>query len=179
MYESFNFEFNARPGRGITLFGGLAVERQLDVTCTAPDDPNTLRFCDDTENGIPTARASSSPARCRCTGASTLSGVFQSNHGTREQPDDGRRRAAPRAIRPTCPAPCPAGEIIMPTALFGQPSLTVNLWMATRSTPSASISSICGSPRRSRSAASASRRRSRSSTSTTATRSSPMRRPTC
>jgi hypothetical protein len=26
------------------VFGGVSIERQLDVTCTAPDDPNTLRL---------------------------------------------------------------------------------------------------------------------------------------
>ena len=26
-----------------------------------------------------------------------------------------------------CPSPCPAGQVIMPTAVFGQPSLTYNL----------------------------------------------------
>ena len=27
----------------------------------------------------------------------------------------------------SCPSPCPAGQIIMPTAIFAQPSLTYNL----------------------------------------------------
>jgi len=27
----------------------------------------------------------------------------------------------------SCPAPCPAGQVIMPTGVFGQPSLTYNL----------------------------------------------------
>jgi len=27
----------------------------------------------------------------------------------------------------SCPAPCPAGQVIMPTAVFAQPSLTYNL----------------------------------------------------
>ena len=74
-----------------------------------------------------TARASSCPARCRCRGASTLSGVLQSNHGTassRTMVADARHA---RRYPATCPAPCPAGQIILPTAIFGQTSLTVNL----------------------------------------------------
>ncbi len=81
-YESFNFEFNARPGRGINLFGGLAVERQLDVACTAPDDPNTLRFCDDFQNGVPYRKSFKLSGSLPLPWDFTLSGVFQSNHGT-------------------------------------------------------------------------------------------------
>ncbi len=129
MYESFNFEFNARPGRGITLFGGLAVERQLDVTCTAPDDPNTLRFCDDRENGVPYRKSFKLAGSLPLPWGITLSGVFQSNQGIAPRSRDGMvgRRAAARRYPATCPAPCPAGQIILPTAIFGQPSMTVNL----------------------------------------------------
>lgn len=126
MYESFNFEFNARPGRGATLFGGLAVERQLDIACTSPDDPNTLRFCNDHENGVPYRKSFKLAASLPLPWGITFSGVFQSNHGTASS----RTVAATRGITryPTnCPAPCPAGQIILPSTVFGQSSLTVNL----------------------------------------------------
>ena len=72
MYESFNVEFTARPGRGTTLFGGFAIERQLDVACTAPDDPNYVAgFCDDRENGVPYRKGFKLAGSCRCRGAST------------------------------------------------------------------------------------------------------------
>ena len=35
------------------MFGGMSVERQLLTNCTSPDNPNTLRFCDDTVNSLP------------------------------------------------------------------------------------------------------------------------------
>jgi hypothetical protein len=56
----------------------------------------------------------------------TVSGVFQSNHGVASS----RTLVATRGVTryPTsCPAPCPAGQIILPSNLFGQTSLTVNL----------------------------------------------------
>src|SRR5262249_39912739 len=56
-YNAYNFEFRPRPGRGASLFGGVAIERQLDVNCTSPDNPNSLRFCDDTQNNIPFSRS--------------------------------------------------------------------------------------------------------------------------
>jgi hypothetical protein len=126
MYESFNFEFNARPGRGITLFGGLAVERQLDIACTAPDDPNTLRFCNDHENGVPFRKGFKLSGTVPLPWGINASVVFQSNHGT----SSSRTLVATRGVTryPTnCPAPCPAGQIILPSNLFGQTSLTVNL----------------------------------------------------
>ena len=126
VYESFNFDFNARPGRGITLFGGLAIERQLDVACTAPDDPNTLRFCDDNENGIPYRKSFKLSGTVPLFWGINASAVFQSNHGTSSSRTMVPTRGTTRY--PTnCPAPCPAGEIIMPATLFGQTSLTVNL----------------------------------------------------
>jgi hypothetical protein len=126
MYESFNWDFNLRPGRGITLFGGLSVERQLDVACTAPDDPNTLRFCDDTENDIPYRKSFKLSGTVPLKWGINASAVFQSNHGIASSRTIVPTRGSTR-YPSTCPAPCPAGEIIMPSALFGQTSLTVNL----------------------------------------------------
>jgi hypothetical protein len=125
MYESFNVEFNARPGRGATLFGGIAIERQLDIACTAPDDPNTLRFCNDHENGVPYRKSLKLAGSLPLPWGITLSAVIQSNHGTASS----RTLVATRGSTTypaTCPAPCPAGQVILPSTIFGQ-SLTVNL----------------------------------------------------
>jgi hypothetical protein len=125
-YESFNFEFKARPGGGTSLFGGIAIERQRDITCTAPDDPNTLRFCNDFDNGVPFRKSLKLAGTLPLPGGITFSAVLQSNNGA----------ASSRTIVPTrgttrypanCPAPCPAGDIILPTAIFGQSSMTINL----------------------------------------------------
>jgi hypothetical protein len=125
-YESFNLEFSARPGRGATLFGGIAIERQLDVTCTAPDDPNTLRFCDDREDGVPYRKGLKLAGSIPLPWGITLSGVFQSNNGTASSRTLAATRGSTR-YPATCPAPCPAGQVILPTAIFGQSSMTINL----------------------------------------------------
>jgi hypothetical protein len=53
-YNSFEFNFNARLRRGITLFGGSATERTVANTCAAGvTNPNILNYCDQTKSGIP------------------------------------------------------------------------------------------------------------------------------
>jgi len=125
-YESFNFEFKARPGWGTSVFGGFSVERQLDVTCTAPDDPNTLRFCDDHETGIPYRKNFVVSGFVPLPWQIIVSAAFQSKHGQTSTRTMAVTRGS-NTYPATCPAPCPAGQVIMPTALFGQPSMTVNL----------------------------------------------------
>jgi hypothetical protein len=125
-YESFNFEFTARPGRGVMMFGGLAVEREQEVACTAPDDPNTIRFCDDRQNGIPFRKSVKLSATVPLPWGINFSGVFQSNHGT----ESSRTMVVTRGITrypATCPSPCPAGQVILPSNLFGQSSMTIPL----------------------------------------------------
>jgi hypothetical protein len=139
-YEAFAFEFRARPGRGAQLFGGFSIERQLDVNCTAPDNPNVpttsgaanALFCDDTKNDIPFRKTLKLAGSLQLPWQVTLSGVFQSNHGitARNSTTGGMVMSATRGVTrypTTCPAPCPAGEIILPTALFNPGSLIVNL----------------------------------------------------
>ena len=80
-YDSFAFQFRARPGGGSQIFGGVSIERQRDAFCTAPDDPNkvsgtagvynTDQWCDDFATARrPIARTTSWRARCPRTGAS-------------------------------------------------------------------------------------------------------------
>jgi hypothetical protein len=138
MYESFNFEFNARPGRGIFVFGGLAVERQLDIACTAPDDPNVpatiggvanvanAPFCNDHNNDVPYRKSFKLSGTVPLPWGINMSAVFQSNNGTASS----RLMIATRGITrypASCPAPCPAGQIIAPSNVFGQTSLAVAL----------------------------------------------------
>jgi len=81
--ETFNgvdVTFNARFPNGATMFGGTSTGRTRRVTCQV-DDPNQLRFCDETKSDIPfltTFKLSGSyplPYEFR------LSGVFQSVPG--------------------------------------------------------------------------------------------------
>jgi Carboxypeptidase regulatory-like domain/TonB dependent receptor len=53
-YNGFEFNFNARLPRGITLFGGSSTDRTIANSCSAATtNPTFLLFCDGTKNGIP------------------------------------------------------------------------------------------------------------------------------
>jgi hypothetical protein len=132
IYNSYSFEFKARPGRA-QLFGGLSIERELNVNCTQPDNPNFTRFCDERhlEDGfsIPFRKnlrlAGSMPIKYGI----TVSGSLQSNRGVAIGTAPGSTTTPPNsasfAVGATtrypanCPAPCPAGAVVI------GPSLTV------------------------------------------------------
>jgi hypothetical protein len=65
-YNGFEYSFNMRLPGGATVFGGATTERSIRVACdlggtgtfpsntfSGQDDPNTLRFCDQRDLGIP------------------------------------------------------------------------------------------------------------------------------
>jgi len=131
IYNSFSSEFRWRLGGGAQMFGGLSVERELNVNCTAPDNPNFLRFCDERhlEDGfsIPWRKnlrlAGSYPAPWGI----TLSGSLQSNRGVAIGTAPGSTTTPPNsasyAVGATtrypanCPSPCPAGALVIGPAL--------------------------------------------------------------
>jgi hypothetical protein len=129
-YEAYVVEFKARPGRGIQLFGGFTIDRQREKNCTSPDDPNfgatTEGFCDEFVLDIPWKKGFKMSANVPVKWGINLSMAFQSN----QSPNSSRSMTATRGVTrypANCPSPCPAGQIIMPTANFNQASLTVNL----------------------------------------------------
>ncbi|MBA3271498.1 MAG: hypothetical protein H0T71_13410, partial [Acidobacteria bacterium] len=125
VYNAYAMEFKARPGRGAQLFGGFSFERQLDVACTAPDNPNSLRFCDDTQTNVPFRKNFKIAGSVPLPWGVTMSLAFQSNHGLATSQTMIATRGSTRY--PTdCPAPCPAGAVILP-ATFNPTQLTVNL----------------------------------------------------
>ncbi len=126
IYNSYNVEFRLRPGHGAQIFGGIAIERQLDVNCTAPDNPNSLRFCNDKQNDIPYKQNLKLAGSYPLPGGVNVSVAFQSN----ESPDSARVMTFVRGSTKypsTCPAPCPAGSVIGPTSVMGQSSLSIAL----------------------------------------------------
>ena len=126
IYNAYSLEFRARPGAGAQLFGGVSFERQQDVTCTAPDNPNTLRFCDDRRDDDCRCSASSSwPARYPLPYGISLSGSFQSVQGSTSSENMAITRNSTR-YPASCPAPCPAGAIILPAA-FQPATFTLQL----------------------------------------------------
>ena len=131
MYNAYNLEFRARPGRGMNVFGGISFERQLDVTCTTPDDPNSVRFCDDRDNAVPFRKSLKLAGSLPIKYGITFSAVFQSNNGigSRNNATGGQYFSATRGTTrypAGCPSPCPAGSVILPTT-FNPGSLTVQL----------------------------------------------------
>jgi hypothetical protein len=52
-YNGFEYTFNARLPRGITIFGGGMSERMLTNTCDEIADPNRLLYCDQSQSGVP------------------------------------------------------------------------------------------------------------------------------
>ena len=139
-YQAFNFEFKARPGHGTQVFGGMSYERQREKFCTAPDDPNymstsgttavpifnTERFCDETTLDVPYRASYKLSGSIPVVWGFTVSAAFQSNVPA----TTSRRMTATRGTTrypANCPSPCPAGEVILPTAVFAQPSMTFNL----------------------------------------------------
>ena len=139
IYDSYGVDFRARLGAGAQVFGGFGFEKQLEVSCTAPDDPNTLRFCDDRENDLPFRKQFKLSGSYPIMWGITLSGSFQSVQGNTSL------RGVTTALTPAsaaadtmaitrgttrypanCPAPCPAGAIILP-ATFQPATFTLYL----------------------------------------------------
>ncbi len=52
-YNGFEYNFNARLPRGISLFGGGMIERMLTNTCDEIADPTRLLYCDQSQNDLP------------------------------------------------------------------------------------------------------------------------------
>jgi len=52
-YNGVEYNFNARLGHGITLFGGGTMERTIAQVCDEQANPNLLLYCDQTKSGIP------------------------------------------------------------------------------------------------------------------------------
>jgi hypothetical protein len=114
-YASTNFEFRLRPGGGSQVFGGLAIERQLDVDCTNPDNPNLDRFCDEREVGIPWKKNLRLSGSYPLPYGVTFSASLQSNEGN----DSTRTFQVTRGTTrypADCVAPCPAGAVVLTAA---------------------------------------------------------------
>ena len=119
-YDSINFEFRARPGRGAQLFGGIALEKDLETNCFSPDDPNFTegtvaqlsRFCDDRKNGLAFQNNFKVSGVYPLPWDVTLSGSFQS---TQAGTEETTFYTITRTLRypADCPAPCPAGALVV------------------------------------------------------------------
>jgi hypothetical protein len=131
VYNAYNIEFRARPGAGSQIFGGIAMERERTVNCTAPDNPNSLRFCDqpNLEEGysVPFKNTLKLAGSYPLPFDILFSAAFQSN---RPRDNASHLMTITRGVSrypADCAAPCPAGAIIGPTSVMGQSTLSVQL----------------------------------------------------
>jgi hypothetical protein len=135
-YESFNFEGTWRIPGGGQLRGGVAYERERQTNCTSPDDPNYQTatagvfygesLCDDFALDIPYNPSWKLSGTREVGWGVNLAMSFQSN----ASPTSSRLMTVTRGTTrypANCPAPCPAGEIIMPTTVYGQTSMSMLL----------------------------------------------------
>jgi hypothetical protein len=139
VYDAFNIEFRARPGAGSQVFGGMSFEREIDVNCAAPDDPNAkfegstrlhndLRFCDDRRNGVPFKKNLKLAGSVPLPGGITFSAALQSNQPFAADTERLMTFTTGSTRYPlNCAAPCPAGAVIVPRAVANQTSLSVDL----------------------------------------------------
>jgi hypothetical protein len=52
-YNGYEYNFNARLAKGITIFGGGMTERMITNVCDDGWNPNLLLYCDQSETGVP------------------------------------------------------------------------------------------------------------------------------
>jgi hypothetical protein len=133
VYESYSFDAKWRIHGGGQVNGGIAIERERLKSCTAPDDPNYqtgtagvymgVGLCDDFALDIPWRPSAKISATKEIGWGINLSMSFQDN----ASPTSSKLMTVTRGSTrypANCPSPCPAGEIIMPTANFGQTSMS-------------------------------------------------------
>jgi hypothetical protein len=150
IYNGFDFTVNARLPRGAMIFGGFVTERTLRVTCDEPDDPNTLLFCDDRDNGIPyrpqlklsgtypgpwgiQVSASLQSIAGRPSGGFSTTGFFVNKisgpgYGDVGSPVGTMWLLSSTTRYPTnCPSPCPAGALVFQPGQLTEANISVPL----------------------------------------------------
>jgi hypothetical protein len=132
-YDSWGFDAKWRIPGGGQISGGMAIERERVRSCTAPDDPNYVTatagqfsgeaLCDDYKLDIPWRPQLKISGTREIGFGINVSMSFQNN----SSPTSTRLMTVTRGTTrypANCPSPCPAGQIIMPTADFpGQATL--------------------------------------------------------
>jgi len=124
------FSFNARFGRGATLFGGTSIDRNLTVTCDEPDNPNLDLYCDQRETGVPFRPQFKLAGSYPLPLGILVGGTFQSYPGaligTTNQLSGTTWLLTPTTrYAANCPGACTPGGLVFPT--LSEASLTVPL----------------------------------------------------
>ncbi len=129
-YASFVLDGRWRIPGGGQLSGGVSYERERLKNCTSPDDPNFggngKGLCDEFLLDIPFRPQFKLSGTKNIGFGVNLAVSFQNN----SSPTSSRVMTVTRGTTrypANCPSPCPAGQIIMPTASFAQTTITYNL----------------------------------------------------
>lgn len=129
-YEAFVVDARWRIPGGGQMSGGMSFERERQKACTSPDDPNFggngQGPCDEFQLDIPYRPQYKLSGTKDIGWGVNLAVSFQNNSSPASSRVMTVTRGATR-YPATCPSPCPAGQIVMPTTAFAQPSLTYNL----------------------------------------------------
>ena len=124
VFNGYEFAVNARVRGGITVFGGISLQKTVNVTCDQPDDPNLLRFCDQRKDGLPIQH----DYKLNISYPSPwwglyVSGIFQSYQGAPAQTDWLISRTTRYAA--DCVSPCTPNALVIPA--MTEASLTIPL----------------------------------------------------
>ena len=80
-YDGYEATFDGRFINRLRVFGGLTIGRTRSVSCDVQDDPNRLRFCDQTQFDIPFQPQYKLSGSYQLPAGFNLSGVFASYPG--------------------------------------------------------------------------------------------------
>jgi hypothetical protein len=112
-YNGFEIGVSGRLPNGANLFGGWTAERTIDVNCDSTSDPNTFRFCDQSELNIPFRHefkfAGTYPLPFRFSVSAALVSWAGSPLGVNWSISRSTRYAA------GCAAPCTPGALVIPS----------------------------------------------------------------
>ena len=79
-YNGVDFTTNGHGRNGATLGGGISIGRTISIQCDV-EDPNALRFCDQSQYGIPWAKTLKINGSYPLPAGFRVSGVLQSANG--------------------------------------------------------------------------------------------------
>ena len=117
--NSFEVGFNLRLRGGASVFGGMAVDRTLQIQCDITDDPNRLNFCDQTQDPIPFNTqfkfAGSMPLPWSLEAGASFQ-TYKYCSGAAANPPAGAVWQITRTTRypADCPGPCTPGALVNP-----------------------------------------------------------------
>jgi hypothetical protein len=111
-YNGFEIGFNGRYGPA-SFFGGWTFDRLIDVNCDSQHDPNSFRFCDQSQYDVPLNH------EFKLSGSYRLPYDVQVNAAVQSYPGPFRPTtwsiARTTRYAPNCIGPCTPGALVIPS----------------------------------------------------------------